>query len=229
MEHTVRSFDADLRNLSRRVAEMGSLAQAQVSGALRALERRDAALARQIITADNQIDAMQREIEESAVQMIARRQPLAIDLRQIVGALRIAGYLERVADLSKNIAKRTTVLTGEFPIGDVMPRIQLLGQKVLAQLDEVLRSLEGRDGATALEVWRKDEEIDALNNSLSRDLFAYMTENPRSVVFCTHLLFCAKNLERMGDHATNIAERVYYIVEGQEISGERPKEDLRTA
>jgi phosphate transport system protein len=208
---------------------MGSLAQAQVSGALRALERRDAALARQIITADNQIDAMQREIEESAVQMIARRQPLAIDLRQIVGALRIAGYLERVADLAKNIAKRVTVLTGEFPIGDVMRRIQLLGQKVLAQFDEVLRSLEGRDAAAALGVWRKDEEIDALNNSLSRDLFAYMTENPRSIVFCMHLLFCAKNLERMGDHATNIAERVYYIVEGQEISGERPKEDLRTA
>ena len=228
MEHTVRSFDADLRSLSRRVAEMGTLVQAEVSGALGALERRDAALAEQIITADNQIDVMQREIEETAVQTIARRQPLAIDLRQIVGALRIAGYLERVADLAKNIAKRAMVLTGEFPIGDVMARIQLMGRKVLAQLDEVLRSFEGRDAAAALEVWRKDEEIDALNNSLSRDVLAYMAENPRSIAFCVHLLFCAKNIERMGDHATNIAERVHYIVEGREISGERPKEDLRS-
>jgi phosphate transport system protein len=207
---------------------MGSLVRAEVSGALGALERRDTALAQQIITADNQIDAMHMEIEESAVQMIARRQPLAIDLRQIVGALRIASYLERVADLAKNIAKRATVLTGEFPIGDVMARIQLMGRKVLAQLDEVLRSFEGRNAAAALEVWRKDEEIDALNDSLSRDVLAYMADNPRSIAFCVHLLFCAKNIERMGDHATNIAERVYYIVEGQEISGERPKEDLRT-
>jgi phosphate transport system protein len=110
-----------------------------------------------------------------------------------------------------------------------MARIQLMGQKVLAQLDKVLRSLEGRDAAVALEVWRKDEEIDALNNSLSREVLAYMTENPHSITFCTHLLFCAKNVERIGDHATNIAERVYYIVEGQEIVGERPKEDLRSA
>jgi phosphate transport system protein len=207
---------------------MGSLARGQVSGALDALERRDALLAEQIIAADNRIDTMQKEIEESAVQTIARRQPLAIDLRQIVGALRIAGYLERVADLAKNIAKRVTLVTGEFSIGDVMLRIRLMGQKVLAQLEEVLQSLERRDAAAALEVWRKDEEIDTLNNSLSREVLAYMTKNPRSIGFCTHLLFCAKNIERMGDHATNIAERVYYIVEGQEISGERPKEDLRS-
>jgi phosphate transport system protein len=151
---------------------------------------------------------------------------MAVDLREIVGALRISNDLERVGDLAENIAKRVMLLTDEFHINEVMLQLQRMVQLVRDQLTRVLQSYERRDVAEALDVWRKDQEVDALNTSLFRELLTYMMENPRNITFCTHLLFCAKNIERMGDHATNIAETVYYIVQGRVLSEERPKADV---
>ena len=151
---------------------------------------------------------------------------MAVDLREIVGALRISNDLERIGDLAENIAKRVMLLTDEFRINEVMLQFQRMVQLVLDQLTRVLQSYERRDVAEALEVWRKDQEVDALNTSLFRELLTYMMENPRNITFCTHLLFCAKNIERMGDHATNIAETVYYIVQGRPLTEERPKADV---
>ena len=225
-EHTTRAFDADLQELARMIADMGRLDDEQIADATEALMKRDTALARRVIAADDRVDALQREIEEKAVIAIARRQPMAVDLREIVGALRISNDLERVGDLAENIAKRVMLLTDEFHINEVMLQLQRMVQLVRDQLTRVLQSYERRDVAEALDVWRKDQEVDALNTSLFRELLTYMMENPRNITFCTHLLFCAKNIERMGDHATNIAETVYYIVQGRVLSEERPKADV---
>jgi phosphate transport system protein len=154
---------------------------------------------------------------------------MAVDLREIVGALRISNDLERVGDLAENNAKRVMLLTDEFRINEVMLQFQRMVQLVRDQLTRVLQSYERRDVAEALDVWRKDQEVDALNTSLFRKLLTYMMENPHNITFCTHLLFCAKNFERMGDHATNIAETVYYIVQGRPLEEERPKSDLTSA
>ena len=225
-EHTTRAFDTDLEDLARRIAEMGELDRRQIGDAIEALGRRDLVLAERTIANDDRVDALQRDIEESAVVTIARRQPMAVDLREIVGALRISIDLERIGDLAENVAKRVVLSTGEFHANEVMLQLQRMVQLVLEQLAEALESYERRDVAKALEVWRKDEEIDALNNSLFRKLLTYMMENPSNITYCTHLLFCAKNFERMGDHVTNIAEDVYYIVQGHPLSKERPKADV---
>jgi phosphate transport system protein len=161
------------------------------------------------------------DIEEKAIIIIAWRQPMAVDLREIVGALRISNDLERIGDLAQNIARRVALLTDKFGINEVALQLQRMAQLVLEQLARVIQSYEHRDADQAVEVWRKDQEIDALNNSVFRELLTYMMENPRNITFCTHMLFCAKNIERMGDHATNIAETVYYIVHGHPLSGER--------
>jgi len=226
IDHTARAFDADLQQLALKIAEMGRLDGTQIAQAIEALVMRDTALAKRVIAADDQVDALQRKIEERAIITIARRQPMAVDLREIVGALRIANDLERVGDLAENIAKRVALLTHEFRIDEVVLQLQRMVQLVLNQLTRVLQSYERRDVAEALEVWRGDQEVDALNNSLFREMLTYMMEHPRNITFCTHLLFCAKNVERMGDHTTNIAETVYYIVEGRPLSDERPKADL---
>src|SRR5215469_2661595 len=194
-EHTIKAFDADLQDLTRVVAEMGGLAERQVVNSIEALDKRDLTLAQHVITDDDKVDALQREIEEKAILTIARRQPMAVDLREVVGALRLSNDLEH------------------------------MGELVLAQIKEVLDSFAHRDAAKALAVWRGDEEVDAVNNSLFRELLTYMMEDPRNISYCIHLLFCAKNIERMGDHATNIAETVYYMVEGHPIADERPKGD----
>jgi phosphate transport system protein len=224
-EHTIKAFDVDLQELSRKVAEMGGLAEKQIADAVQALSRRDAALAQRVMAIDPQVDALQREIEEKAILTIARRQPMAVDLREIVGALRVSNDLERIGDLAKNIAKRVVALNGEFRPSQVIRGVEHMTDLVLGQLKQVLDAYARRDVAMAIEVWRGDEEIDAVNNSLFRELLTYMMEDPRNITFCTHLLFCAKNIERMGDHATNIAETVHYIVEGRPLADERPKGD----
>ena len=150
---------------------------------------------------------------------------MAVDLREVVGALRLSNDLERIGDLAKNIAKRVGALDTDFQPQQVMRGVEHMTDLVLAQLKEVLDSFAHRDIAKALAVWRGDEEIDAVNNSLFRELLTYMMEDPRNISFCIHLLFCAKNIERMGDHATNIAETVYYMVEGRALAEERPKGD----
>jgi phosphate transport system protein len=224
-EHTMKAFDIDLQALQRMVAEMGGLAEQQIADAVDALAKRDIALAQQVIAADGAIDALQREIEEKSVLTIARRQPMAVDLREIVAALRVSGDLERIGDLAKNIAKRVVALGHEFRYPTVMRGVENMVEQVLAALKQVLDAYARRDIEEALAVWRGDEAIDAVNNSLFRELLTYMMEDPRNITFCTHLLFCTKNIERMGDHATNIAETVHYMVEGRLPAEERPKGD----
>jgi phosphate transport system protein len=225
-EHTIKAFDADLHELQRMVAEMGGLAEKQIADAVDALANRDSTLAQQIIAGDAAIDALQREIEEKGVLVIARRQPMAVDLREIVAALRVSSDLERVGDLAKNIAKRVVALGMDFRLPTVMRGVESMADQVLSALKQVLDAYAKRDITEALEVWKGDEAIDAVNNSLFRELLTYMMEDPRNITFCIHLLFCAKNIERMGDHATNIAETVHYMVEGRPIMAERPKSDM---
>ena len=225
MEHTLKAFDADLQELARMIAEMGGLAERQIGDALDALNRRDTVLARGVIAADARVDSLQHQIEEKAILTIARRQPMAVDLRDLVGALRVSNDLERIGDLAKNIAKRVEVMDGELSLQKVMRGIEHMTELVLTQIKEVLDAYARRDVAKAMQVWRADEEVDAVNNSLFRELLTYMMEDPRNISLCTHLLFCAKNIERMGDHATNIAETIYYMVEGYILPDDRPKGD----
>lgn len=226
VDHTIRAFDADLQQLASKIAEMGRLDGEQIADAITALLKRNTLLAERVIATDDRVDELQREIEEKAVTTIARRQPMAVDLREIVGTLRISNDLERVGDLAENIAKRALLLTEEFRIQEIALQLQHMSDLVRDQLASVLRSYEHRDVALALNVWRKDQEIDALNTSLFRELLTYMMEDPRNITFCSHMLFCAKNIERAGDHATNIAETVYYIVEGHQLTEKRPKADV---
>ena len=226
IEHTTRAFDADLQELAHKIAEMGRLDGEQMAEAIDALVKRDTTLAKRVIAADDRVDELQREIEEKAATTIARRQPMAVDLREILGALRISNDLERIGDLAENIAKRMMLVTEEHRLNEVVLQLQHMVHVVRDQLGRVLQSYERRDVALALDVWRKDQEIDALNTGLFRELLTFMMEDPRNITFCTHMLFCAKNIERMGDHATNIAETVYYIVQGSELKEERPKADI---
>jgi len=224
-EHTAKAFDSDLQDLTRKVSEMGGLAEREIADSIQALTHRDLELAMRVIASDPTVDALQREIEEKAILTIARRQPMAIDLREIVGALRVANDLERIGDLAKNIGKRVNALEGDFQPTKLIRGVEHMAALVLNQLKLVLDAYAGRDIVAAVTVWKGDEEIDALCTSLFRELLTYMMEDPRNITFCTHLLFCAKNIERMGDHATNIAETVYYIAEGRPLIDERPKGD----
>lgn len=224
-QHTAKAFDADLEELQRKVAEMGGICEKEIADSVAALARRDTELARKVIASDSAVDVLQSEIEDKAVLTIARRQPMAVDLREIVASLRVANDLERIGDLAKNIAKRTLALEGEFPSQKLIRGVEHMATLVLAQLKQVLDSYAARDVSNALAVWHNDEEIDAMCTSLFRELFTYMMEDPRNISFCIHLLFCAKNIERMGDHATNIAETIYYMIEGRPIGGTRPKGD----
>jgi phosphate transport system protein len=224
-EHIAKAFDTDLQELNRMVAEMGGLAEKEIADAVHALTRRDVELARKLIAADAQIDVLQRDIEERAILTIARRQPMAIDLREVVSALRVANEIERIGDLAKNIGKRVLDLNGEYPSLKLIRGVEHMGSLVLTQLKRVLDAYAARDVEEAMEVWRRDEEIDAMCVSLFRELLTYMMEDPRSITFCIHLLFSAKNIERMGDHATNIAETVHYMIKGEPLALERPKGD----
>jgi phosphate transport system protein len=221
--HTLKAFDTDLEELARMVAEMGGLAEKEIADSIMALARRDLDLAQRVIALDPSVDALQRAIEEKAILTIARRQPMAVDLREIVGSLRVSNDLERMGDHAKNIAKRVLALDADIAFSQVIRGVEEMTKLVLAQVKQVLDAYANRDVAKALEVWRRDEEVDAVNNSLFRELLTYMMEDPRNITSCTHLLFCTQNVERMGDHATNIAETVYYIVEGQPLAEERPK------
>ena len=227
-EHTAKAFDVDLQELSRMVAEMGGLTEKQIADAVDALSRPNPEQAQEIVKADLGVDALQREIEAKAVLTIARRQPMAVDLRELLAALRLCSDLERIGDLAKNIAKRVLVLDVELHSSRVIRGVQHMGTLVLAQLKQVLDSYAGRDLEKALAVWNGDEQIDAMCTSIFRELLTYMMEDPRNITPCIHLMFCAKNIERMGDHATNIAETVYYMIEGRSMPDLRPKGDTTT-
>jgi phosphate transport system protein len=224
-DHTVRSYDDELTDLSQKIAEMGGLAEQQVADSVTALSTHDGALAQRIITADQRIDKLQQQIEDAAISMIARRQPMAQDLREIMAAIHIANDLERVGDLAKNTAKRVFAVENNFAAQRLVAGVEHISEMSLAQLKTVLDSYAARDLAAARSVWERDDEIDAMYTSLFRELLTYMMEDPRNITFCTHLLFCAKNLERIGDHATNIAETVHYLINGTPLTDERPKKD----
>jgi phosphate transport system protein len=224
-EHIVSAYEHELRDLGRKVAEMGGFAERLVSDSVDALMKRDTDLAQRVISMDRTIDGIQRQLEEEAISIIARRQPMAVDLREIVGALRIANDLERVGDLAKNTAKRVLALDGEYQAPRLLRGVEHMAEMVLEQLKEVLDAYGARDEKRAVAVWKRDGEIDAMYTSLFRELLTYMMEDPRHITLCTHLLFCAKNIERIGDHATNIAETIYYLVVGEPLAEERPKSD----
>jgi phosphate transport system protein len=225
MEHTVSAYDQELRGLAGRIAEMGGLAEHLVGDSISALARIDVDLARRVVREDVRLDALQREVEEKAILIIARRQPMAMDLREIVAAMRISNDLERVGDLAKNIAKRVIAISDSFTNKRLLLGVEHMAQIALEQLKAVLDAFANRDDAAAKLVRVRDDEIDALFNSLFRELLTYMMEDPRNISHCTHLLFCAKNVERIGDHATNIAETVHYVITGTAFVDERPKSD----
>jgi phosphate transport system protein len=228
-EHTTKAFDQDLQELTRQVAEMGGLAERQIVDAVGALIRRDVALGQRVVATDLELDRMQREIEERAVLTIARRQPMAVDLREIVGAMRVTTDLERIGDLAKNIGKRVSALDSDFHPLKLIRGFEHMADLVQSQIKAVLDAYAAHDLPAAMTVWKGDEEVDAICTSLFRELLTYMMEDPRNISFCIHLMFCAKNIERMGDHATNIAETVFYMVEGQQLLEQRPKGDSTTA
>jgi phosphate transport system protein len=225
-EHTAKAFDNDLHELTRLVAEMGGLAERQIADSVDALVRRDAGFGASIVARDSEIDRFQRTIEERAVLTIARRQPMAVDLREIVGAMRVATDLERIGDLAKNNARRVPALDSDFKPLKLIRGLEHMADLVQSQIKAVLDAYAAHDLPAAMEVWKSDEEVDAICTSLFRELLTYMLEDPRNISFCIHLMFCAKNIERMGDHATNIAETVFYMIEGQQLSDKRPKGDM---
>ncbi|MGU3494781.1 phosphate signaling complex protein PhoU [Xanthobacteraceae bacterium A53D] len=224
-EHIVSAFDTELKDLGRKVVEMGGQAERLVADSVTALIRRDGAMAQRVVLLDATVDHLQREIEDKAVLVIAKRQPMAVDLRDIVATLRISNDLERIGDLAKNVGKRVLAIEGEYHPQKLVRGVEHMSELVLEQLKEVLDAYAGRDADKAMGVWRKDASVDTMYTSLFRELLTYMMEDPRNISVCTHLLFCAKNIERIGDHCTNIAETVYYMVKGEMISNDRPKAD----
>ena len=224
-QHIVRSYDADLNFLASRIAAMGGHAERMVEQAVQALVSADLGLARKVVEDDAVLDQAQREVDDKAVVFLARRQPMAGDLREIIGAIRISGDLERVGDLGKNIAKRVVAVTETQQPARLFRGLEALAELALTQLKEVLDTYASRSTERIGFVRDRDDQIDAMYTSLFRELLSHMLEDPRNITACTHLLFCAKNIERIGDHATNIAETVYYIVTGRQMPADRPKED----
>jgi phosphate transport system protein len=223
-EHIVRSFSEELRRLATLITQMGGTAEAQVETAVRAVARRDAALATMVVQSDVRLDEYEREIDAEAIRMLALRQPMGGDLREIVSALKIASDLERIGDYAANIAKRAMVLAQMPPVrpAGAIPRMGKLVQEIMK---DVVDAYVGRDLDKAIGAWRRDEELDDLYTSLFREVLTYMMEDPRNITPCTHLLFIAKNLERIGDHATNIAETLHFMVMGHSMKEVRPKGD----
>jgi phosphate transport system protein len=223
--HTVKAYDKELLTLDQQIERMGRLASGLLDTAIRVLEQRDAERARAAINSDREIDALERMIDDEALSMIARRQPVAIDLRHVATAMKISGDLERIGDLAKNIAKRALAIATDSRPADLMTGLHRIVELAQGQLKDVLSAYAERNAARAEGVWRRDARIDAEYSALFRALLTYMMEDPRTIGLCTHLLFVAKNVERIGDHTTNIAEKVYFLVEGRELPDERPKSD----
>ena len=223
-EHLVKSFDNDLKKLRDMLTEMGGIVENQVALAAEAIMNHDAATAAQVVAEDPKVDALEREIEQFVIRMLALRQPMAGDLRRIVAGLKITGDLERIGDYAANVAKRSIVL-GQHALPYSLSGLAHMAHMVQDQLKSIIDALGNNDSEKAVEVWRSDRVVDDIYNALFRELITYMMEDPRNITPCTHLLFIAKNLERIGDHATNIAETVYYAVEGEVLPDTRPKGD----
>ena len=226
-EHTVRSFDEQLKHLKHLIVQMGGFAEAGLDNAITALTRRDSALAQATVGSDSRLDELEQEVANLAVRILALRQPMASDLREIVSALKISSDLERMGDYAANVAKRAIAIS-QLPAVRPAGSIPRMARLVQAIIKDVLDAYVERDAERAVDAWRRDEEVDEMYTSIFRELLTYMMEDPRNISACTHLLFVAKNIERIGDHATNIAETVFYMIEGQQMLDKRPKGDMTT-
>ena len=222
-EHTLKFFGEELAQLKAEVARMGGLVEAQVADAVGAVADRDVDLAQTVIGRDEKLDLLQREIEKKAIRMIALRQPVAQDLRRTVGAMKLSLNLERAGDYAKNIAKRALVITESDPMTPLTRSVERMGKLVVMRMKDALDAYTTGDLDRAVAVWKNDEEVDEHYNSLFRELLTYMMSDPRTISACAHMLFVAKNLERIGDYATSVAEIIHYEVTGDDIEGERPK------
>ncbi len=221
--HTVKSYDRELDTIERLIAEMGGVAEKMVVDAVDALAGANKGLAQQVVAADLRLDGLQRETEDLAVLTIARRQPMAVDLRELIGAIRVAGDLERVGDLAKNIAKRAIKISAESRIPRAILGLRHMNEVATELLKDALDAYAQRNVERARAAWERDIDLDTLEDSVFRDLLTHMMEDPRNISLCAHLLFCSKNIERIGDHATNIAETVVYLVTGEAMPSERPR------
>lgn len=223
-EHIIKSYDEELRRLDNTITQMGGLAESQLATAIEAVARRDSILATRAVEGDVEIDELDREVETLVVRLLALRQPLARDLRQIVASLKIAADLERIGDYAANVAKRSLALSLTPPVRPVhaIPR---MGNFCQQMVKDILDAYVARDADRAMSVWLRDEELDEMYTSLFRELLTYMIEDPRNITACTHLLFMAKNLERVGDLTTNIGETIYFFVHGVPLTQMRPKRD----
>jgi phosphate transport system protein len=222
-EHMFKRFDEELQRLDSKISEMGGLAEAQLARSLQAIRDRDSALAEAVIAADGRIDAIEKEVQEHVLQMLALRQPMAVDLRQILSSVKMATTLERIADYAKNNAKRSIVLLQGGAPPRAITGIDRIGRLVQSLLKDVLDAFAKGDAEVAKAVWMRDEEIDDVYNGLFRELLTYMMEDPRTITAGTHLMFMAKNIERIGDHVTNIAELIVFRVTGAPFAMDRPK------
>jgi phosphate transport system protein len=223
-DHVVKSYDQELKRLRGMMTQMGGIVESQVALAAEAIMHRDAAAATRAVEEDPKVDALEREIETFVIRLLALRQPVADDLRGIVAALKITGDLERIGDYAANVAKRSIVLA-QFSLPYSLAGLAHLAHLVQQQLKSIIDALGDNDADKAMEVWRSDLVVDDIYNAIFRELITYMMEDPRNITPCTHLLFIAKNLERIGDHATNIAENLYYAVRGETLPDARPKGD----
>ncbi|MFI5020574.1 MAG: phosphate signaling complex protein PhoU [Alphaproteobacteria bacterium] len=223
-EHIIKAYDQELDQLNNTIAQMGGLAEIQLANAIEAVVERDTELASATVEADARIDALEHQVQDQVVRLLALRQPMARDLRNIVAALKISSDLERIGDYATNVAKRSIVLSQTQAVKPAyaIPRMGAFAQSLIKN---VLDAFIERNTEKALQVWRSDEELDEMYSSLFRELLTYMMEDPRNITPSTHLLFIAKNIERIGDHATNIAETVHFLVEGGPFRGPRPKGD----
>ena len=223
-EHIVKSYEQELNRLRSLITEMGGLVESEVALACQAVLDRDDAAAASVVEADPKVDALEQQIQQFVIRLLALRQPMAQDLRLIVAGLRMTGDLERIGDYAANVAKRSLVL-GQYTLPFALTGLANMGRLVQQSLKTVIDAIGDSDTDAAVQVWRSDEEVDDIYNALFRELITYMMEDPRNITPCTHLLFIAKNLERIGDHATNIAETLYYAVKGEPLAGARPKGD----
>jgi len=216
-DHTVKAYDVELQDLARRISEMGGIAESMLASSVKALVRGDNMLADDVIRTDSQLDVMEREVNEKAILMIARRQPMAVDLRVIASTIKMAADIERIGDLAKNIGKRVKAIGMPFHQQSLVNGVTHLGNMAQERLRMVLDAYASRNLDAALEVWRHDDDIDALHNSLFRELLTYMMEDPRTISPSLDLLFLAKAIERIGDHSKNIAELIIYLVKGTDV------------
>ena len=223
-EHIVKSYEQELRQLGNLLTEMGGIVENQVAMASEAIMTRDSSVASKVVEEDPRVDAIERQVEQFVIRMLALRQPLAGDLRLIIAALKITGDLERMGDYASNVAKRSIVLD-QFPLPYSLGGLAHMARLVQENLKTIIDAVGEQDADKAVEVWRSDQAIDDLYNTIFRELITYMMEDPRNITPCTHLLFIAKNLERIGDHATNIAETIHYAVKGENLPETRPKGD----